>query len=145
MPVRFFSEDVSFSLKNKRVLKSWINDVVNKNNYEVDNINIVFCSDQYLSGFNKTYLKHNTLTDIITFTYNNTETAAILGDIFISVERVKDNAKKYSISFSDELYRVIIHGILHLCGYEDKTKSEKNNMRAKENDSLQMLKKRLQK
>lgn len=145
MPVRFFSEDVLFSLKNKRILASWIKAVAQKNKHEAENINIVFCSDPYLSELNKSYLNHHTLTDIITFPYSSNDAALISGDIFISIDRVKDNACKYGVPFTEELHRVIIHGVLHLCGQGDKTKAEKSNMRAKEEESLNMLEEKLKK
>ena len=100
-------------------------------NYESGEITIVFCTDDYLLEINKTYLNHDFYTDIITFDY--TMNGVISGDLFISVDRVKDNAESFSVSFDNELKRVIYHGVLHLCGYKDKTEKDEKEMREKEN------------
>jgi rRNA maturation RNase YbeY len=102
-----------------------------KEGFKVAHLNFVFCSDEYLLLLNKSHLNHNTYTDIITFPFSN-EGEAVLSDIYISVERVKENAENFSQSFKRELHRVIFHGVLHLCGYKDKTLSEKKMMREKE-------------
>lgn len=135
--IYFFTENTKFVLKNKKRLKLWIGNTFiaeNKPNYSA---NVIFCNDEFLYALNLKYLKHNTYTDIITFDYSDSEN--IIGDIYISVERVKENAKKYQISFIEELSRVIIHGVLHLCGYKDKEKTAKKLMTEKEDYYLSLL------
>lgn len=126
----FFQEEVKVNLISKRKLKTWIFDLIILEDKSLGNVNIIFCTDNYLLEINKKFLKHNYLTDIITF--SNVTENRIEGELFISTERVKENAKHLKVSYSDELYRVIFHGILHLVGYNDKTKSEKLRMREKE-------------
>lgn len=104
---------------------------------EVEKIDFVFCSDAFLLPLNKKYLRHQTLTDIITFDYSNKKILA--GEIYISLDRVKENAKTFGVEFSEELYRVMLHGVLHLIGYRDKTAEEKSRMRRKENRYLRLL------
>lgn len=141
MAIHFHSEDISFTPKNKGLLRQWIKNTLQSEKFNPGEINIIFCSDQYLLGLNKEYLKHNTYTDIITFDYSSGTKRS--GDIFISIPRVKDNAGQFKVSFENELHRVIIHGILHLIGYMDKTASDKLIMRQKEEKylSLRPLKK----
>jgi len=137
--VNFFYNEIRFKLKNPRKVTSWIKKVVKKESASIQEINYVFCSDSYLLSLNQGFLKHNTLTDIITF--DNSEEASVLeGEIYISVERVKENAKKYNVPFEDELSRVMIHGVLHLLGYKDKKPTEKAFMRKKEEASLSLRK-----
>lgn len=136
MPIHFFSEEVSFKPKNQRKKTNWIKLVAKKEGKSISAISFIFTSDLFLSGLNLSYLKHKTLTDIITFDYSTEKT--ISGDVFISVERVKENSQKFNSSFADELDRVIIHGVLHLCGYKDKRKSQKIQMRKKENAYLSL-------
>ncbi len=123
----FFNKDVEFKLENKETTKSWINAIAVREGKEIIMLNYIFCSDSYLYDINVQYLGHQTYTDIITFPYEETE--KIEGDIFISIDRVKENATKFSNSFSKELDRVMVHGILHLCGYGDKLPGEKKKMR----------------
>jgi probable rRNA maturation factor len=139
--INFFLQSVSVSLRHRKKLKSVLTQLINqgKNTFFSGEVNVVFCNDDYLLGLNKQFLKHDTLTDIITFDYS--EDNKLVGDIFISVERVKDNAIKFSQSSSKELYRVIIHGFLHLCGYKDKAKEAKRIMTLKENFYLEDLEK----
>ena len=111
--------------------------VIKKEKYTLGNLNYTFVSDEALLKINIDFLKHNTYTDIITFNYN--EGKKISGDIFISVDRVQENAEKFDVSFEEELHRVMIHGVLHLCGYKDKTKADSVSMRKKEDQSLKML------
>ncbi|MCK9616503.1 MAG: rRNA maturation RNase YbeY [Lentimicrobiaceae bacterium] len=132
--ISFFYEDITFSLKRKNNVKCWIKSVIQKYGITAGDINYIFCSDEYLLEKNISYLKHNTLTDIITFNYN--ENKKISGDIFISIYRVKENAENLSIPFDDELERVMIHGILHLLGFKDKTKRDKMEMRRMEDECL---------
>ncbi len=135
MAIHFFTEDIKFDLKNKRSKKSWIKSIAEEEGYKIAEINYVFCSDDYLLDININYLDHDTYTDIITF--DNSESEKIIeSDIYISIDRVRENAKTHDIPFEDELDRVLIHGVLHLCGYKDKTKEEEINMRLKENNSL---------
>ncbi len=126
----FHSEDVDFHLVDKKKLINWIKNSIKNESKKVGEISYIFCSDNYLYNMNLGYLNHDTYTDIITFDY--TENDIISGDIFISIDRVKDNAKKFSTIFENELSRVIIHGVLHLIGYKDKSAQEKHLMRSKE-------------
>lgn len=117
---------------------------IKKEGFDVEEINYIFCSDKFLSGLNKNYLHHDTLTDIITFNYAELEkrkkTSKLLGDVFISTERVRENAAIFKTSFLAELHRVMIHGALHLAGYQDKTKNDKKLMTAKEDFYLKRKK-----
>jgi probable rRNA maturation factor len=130
-PIQFFNEDTAFRLKGKASIRKWLNHVIRSENKKPWYINFIFCSDAYLLDLNKTYLDHSTLTDILTFPYEEDE-ETISGDIFISIERVRENAKEYRQEFEMELKRVMVHGILHLIGYSDKGKKEKARMTAKE-------------
>lgn len=137
--VHFFSHEVRFKLKQPRKITNWIKRVAEKEGAFIEEINYVFCSDAYLLTLNQGFLRHNTLTDIITF--DHTEDPSFLeGEIYISIERVKENAKKYQVPFDEELSRVMIHGILHLLGYKDKKPAEKALMRKKEEASLSLRK-----
>lgn len=129
-PIIFHLEDVDFHLVNEKNIIKWIKDSINIESKKVGEISYIFCSDEYLHKMNLEYLKHNTYTDIITFDY--TENDLVSGDIFISIDRVKENAIKFNTLFEKELSRVIIHGILHLMGYDDKSAQEKKQMRSKE-------------
>jgi probable rRNA maturation factor len=133
-----FSSNIDFNLKDKSKIKTWIKTVIEKEKRVLGNLNYSFVSDETLLKMNNEYLKHNTYTDIITFNYN--EGKKISGDIFISIDRIKDNAKKFEVPFEEELHRVMIHGVLHLCGYKDKTKTDSDLMRKKENAALRLLK-----
>jgi rRNA maturation RNase YbeY len=134
MALEFFAEDVEMPDFEKDQLEKVLAFLVQNENYQSGDINVVFCSDTYLLQMNKSYLNHDYFTDIITFDY--VEDKIISGDLFISLDRIKENADTYADDFSQELYRVVIHGVLHLCGYKDKSESEKNEMRAKENQYL---------
>ena len=138
MPISFNNQSIPFKLKEKAKLKLWIKSITEKEKHVIGTINYVFCNDNELLEINVKHLNHNTFTDIITFDY--TEGTKINSDIFISVERVSENAKKFQVPFEEELHRVMIHGILHLCGYKDKTKLDSDLMRKKENISLKLLK-----
>jgi rRNA maturation RNase YbeY len=129
---------MDFKLQNESDMMHWISETIKSENCEIDEISYIFCSDEYLLEKNIKYLNHDTLTDIISFDYSVGK--RISGDIFISIDRVKDNAKTFKTNFDNELHRVIIHGILHYCGYKDKTKEDKLLMRSKENFYLLMLK-----
>lgn len=136
--INFFSEDLKFELKHKLKIKKWILQVAQNEHYVIQNMNYIFCSDDYLLSINQTYLKHDTFTDIITFDNSEFE-KEIIGDIYISIERVKENSEKLAILFENELYRVMIHGALHLCGYTDKKPAEKLKMTEMEDKSLVIL------
>lgn len=138
---QFKNENLKFTLRNKTILKKWISATINKEKRKEGDITFIFCSDEYLLHINKQYLQHDTYTDIITFDYSERDSAQpISGDIFISIERVKENAEKFSTTFENELHRVIIHGVLHLLGYKDKTKAAKAQMTSKEDYYLKQLK-----
>ncbi|QBQ39813.1 rRNA maturation RNase YbeY [Sphingobacterium psychroaquaticum] len=135
--ILFFSEDITYVLKNKQKVREWIFATIKAEGFQrIGELNFVFCSDAYLLEINKEYLNHDTYTDIVTFDSSEKE-EEISGDIFISVERTAENAAKFNVSETDELHRVIIHGVLHLCGYHDKKGEEKDLMTAKENEYLQ--------
>ena len=129
--IHFFWEDISSNLKQKIRLRNWITNTIKEENKRLGELTFIFCSDAYLLSINQEYLNHNTYTDIITF--NNSEDDRITGDIFISLERVHENALRFKVSEEDELHRVMIHGALHLLGYTDKGKDAKALMTSKEN------------
>lgn len=135
--IHFFNEDITFRLKGIKEKRSWFIRCIESEGKSAGEINFIFCSDDYLHKMNMEYLNHDTLTDVITFDY--TEENIISGDIFISVPRVKENASQLSFSFGDELNRVMAHGILHLCGYKDKTAKEEKQMRSKEDEKLSLI------
>ena len=137
--IHFFIEDIDFKVKNNRKLKQWIKNSALAEGFKIVELNYIFCSDEYLHKINLEYLDHDTFTDIITF--DNSETKGkIDGDIFVSVERIIENANIFKVSFEHELARVLIHGIMHLCGYKDKTTEQEQQMRSKENQYLDLLK-----
>jgi rRNA maturation RNase YbeY len=130
--IYYFSEDIQFKLPNTKLITGWIHNVIRQEDYQLVNLNFIFCSDKFLHEKNLEYLQHDTLTDVITFSYANKQNS-IEGEIYISVERVLDNATTYQIDFWQELYTVMIHGVLHLLGYNDETLLEQQEMRSKEN------------
>ncbi len=137
--INFFSEEISFSLDHPRKTSSWIKSMIKKEKRQLKEINYIFCTDSFLLNLNQGFLNHNTLTDIITF--DNSENKAVLeGEIYISIDRVKENASKFKSEFKNELDRVIIHGVLHLLGYKDKKASDKGQMRKKEEACLSLRK-----
>lgn len=140
MPARinFFSEDIDFNLKNKKKLRHWIEETILAENYILKEVNYIFCSDAYLLKINQDYLQHDTYTDIITFDNSEVENE-VVSDIFISIKRVSENASTYQLTMLEELYRVMIHGVLHLSGYKDKSAKDKKLMREKENFYLSQL------
>jgi probable rRNA maturation factor len=133
--IQFFEEDISYKLKNKTAVRKWITDTIIAEGYKLRELTYIFCSDEYLLQINRQYLDHDTYTDIITFD-NSEEDKVIAGDIFISIERIKENAAKFNVTETQELHRVIIHGALHLLGYTDKTKETKKKMTLKEDHYL---------
>lgn len=132
-----FNFETRFTLKNSNKIIQWISNTIISENRAEGDINYVFCDDDYLSKINVEFLNHNTLTDIISFDYSVGK--IIHGDVFVSVERVEDNAKEFNSNFEEELHRVIIHGILHYCGYKDKNKEDNELMRSKEEIYLKRL------
>ncbi len=137
--IHFTSEVKAFKLKNKRNLKAGLTKVALAEGKKIDELNYVFVDDNALLDINKQFLAHETFTDIITFDNNDEEDNFIEADIFISVERVKENAQTYRVTFEEELIRVIAHGLLHLCGYHDKTSEEQQVMRLKEDEAIQLI------
>ena len=128
----FHSEEIDFNLPNQPVISDWINSTADQESQTIQSLNFIFCSDKYLHQINVEYLDHNTYTDVITFPYSE-DGKPIEGDIFISIDRIKENAKSFKTTFENELHRVMIHGSLHLLGYGDKTPEEKLKMTEKEN------------
>lgn len=135
--INFFYEDTAFELTHKEIISSWIAHTITVEKCELSEINYIFCSDEYLHQINVDYLQHDYYTDIITFD-NSEEEGIIESDIFVSIERVQDNAQDQGIPFEQELRRVIIHGVLHLVGYNDKTDTEQAEMTEKENAYLSL-------
>ncbi|HMO62357.1 MAG TPA: rRNA maturation RNase YbeY [Ferruginibacter sp.] len=136
MIIQFFFEGVRPSLTNRNALKSFLTKMAISEGRGIESLNYVFCSDEYLLQINKNYLSHNYFTDIITFDLADTNKASIIGDIYISTDRVKDNARVLKTTIKAELLRVIFHGLLHLCGYTDKTTMDKLLMRQAEDKYL---------
>ncbi len=140
MPITYQTEGVEFPKIKQRETNIWIKEVAHLNRKKVDEIAYIFCSDEKILEINRQYLQHDYYTDIITFDYSEGEN--ISGDIFISLDTVKSNSEKFKTDFIEELHRVIIHGILHLCGHKDKTPEEEKIMREKENEALNLIKDR---
>jgi rRNA maturation RNase YbeY len=136
--ISFNTIDVNTIIKGKKSIGNWLNQVIEKEGHELGFISISLCSDKHLLKINKSVLQHDYYTDIITFQLNEKQ-EAIEGDLYISIDRVKDNAKTLKIRWGDELKRVMVHGVLHLCGYKDKTKKDSELMRKKENECLSLL------
>jgi probable rRNA maturation factor len=136
--IHFYSEDVDFKIRHALKLKQWIKSSIEKEKYSLKSLSYIFCSDQALLQRNIQFLNHNTLTDIITFDLAE-QKGFIEGEIYISVERVKENALQYSKTFENELHRVMIHGVLHLVGYHDKKSTQKVEMRKREDFYLRKL------
>ena len=138
MAINFFEEEVSFSLKEKRKRKTWLKKIAETENYKISELNYIFCSDEYLLNINVEYLDHDTYTDIITF--DNSEDEKVLeGDIFISIERVRENSQILEVNEEKELSRVISHGLFHLLGYKDKSDEDANLMRKKEEFAINLF------
>ena len=138
--VNFFYEKKEKLLFNKDHVRLWLKDVIKKENKKLGCVNFIYCSDCYLLDLNKTYLKHNDLTDVITFNFSENK-KTIEGDVYISIDRVRENSKKFSETFVSELLRTMIHGVLHLIGYDDKKVGDKKLMIKKENYFLSGFKK----
>ena len=137
MAINFFEEEIKSSLTSKRMVKDWIKQIASNKGFKIITLNYIFCTDEYLLDININYLNHDTYTDIVTFDQSEKKTE-IEGDIYISIDRVKENAKNQQTEYKEELLRVLAHGLLHLCGYKDKTKSDKAEMRKEENQSLSL-------
>lgn len=132
-----FNYETPFKLDNEIEISNWISGVISSEAFKEGDINYVFCDDTYLNKLNVEFLKHDTLTDIISF--DNSLGKILQGDIFISIDRVKENAKNFKVSFQEEICRVIVHGVLHYCGYKDKTNKDSKVMRSKENFYISQL------
>jgi rRNA maturation RNase YbeY len=131
-----FNNETTFSLQNEERVSSWLSLCISNEGLKEGEVNYIFCDDEYLGEKNLKYLKHNTLTDVIGFDY--TMGKLVSGDIFISVERVLENSKNFNVSFNDELHRVMVHGLLHFCGYKDKKTEDQSTMRLKEDYYLSL-------
>ena len=132
-----FNYELDFKLTNEEELSKWISSVISSEEFREGDINYIFCDDKYLHKLNVEFLNHDTLTDIISFDY--TVGKELHGDVYISIERVKENARDFKVSFEDELNRVLVHGVLHYCGYKDKSDEDVRTMRGKENYYLSQL------
>jgi rRNA maturation RNase YbeY len=132
-----FNYETDFELHNETDFSKWLSAVILSENKKEGEINYIFCDDDYLLEINQQYLDHDTLTDIISFDYSVGN--EINGDIFVSIERVKENASDYKVTFQEEIQRVLVHGILHYCGYKDKTDSDELLMRSKEEEKMKMF------
>jgi rRNA maturation RNase YbeY len=137
MAIYFFSEEINFELEEKLIRKRWLKSIATKAGFTIKELNYVFCSDEYLYRMNLEYLNHDTYTDIITFD-NSEKEFDIAGDIFVSIDRVGENAQTNNQKVETELNRVLVHGLLHLMGYKDKTKEESTLMRQKEEESINL-------
>ncbi|WP_413510977.1 rRNA maturation RNase YbeY [Myroides odoratus] len=132
-----FNYELDFSLTNEEKYEQWIEAIITSENFLVGDINYIFCTDEYLHEINVKYLDHDTLTDVISFDY--TDNQLVSGDIFISIERVQENATEFSVPFETEILRVMAHGLLHYCGYKDKGEQEEALMRKKEEEKIKMF------
>ncbi|WP_395043378.1 rRNA maturation RNase YbeY [Flavobacterium sp.] len=132
-----FNYENDFELSNEDQISIWISLVIQSENKKEGDINFIFCDDEYLLNLNQQYLDHDTLTDIISFDYSVGN--ELHGDIFISIERVLENAQDFNVTFEEELKRVLVHGILHYCGYKDKNEQDEQLMRAKEDEKIKMF------
>ncbi len=142
LPINFFNEEIEFELVNEEKTSNWLQKIANKEGFIVAAINYIFCSDEYLHKINLEYLNHDTYTDIITFdnSEDNEENEQVLeGDIFISIDRVKENSAELKTPFEQEIHRVMVHGLLHLVGYDDHSDEDEKLMREKEDESLKLL------
>ena len=132
-----FNYETEFELPNEDQLSNWLSQVILSENKKEGDINYIFCDDEYLLNINEQYLDHDTLTDIISFDY--TVGNELHGDIFISIERVRENAQDFNVTFDEELKRVLAHGILHYCGFKDKSEEDEQLMRQKEDEKIKMF------
>jgi len=135
--LNFFSEEIQYRLRDIKKLRAWVQNTIQNEGGELETINFIFTSDSYLHKINVDYLQHDTYTDIITFEYNEAD-MPIISDIYISIDRCRENANTYKINLTDEVHRIIIHGVLHLLSYKDKTKKDKELMTSKEDYYLSL-------
>lgn len=148
MPIRFFQEGINFQLKQKNLLQKWLMDSSKAEGYSIQSLAFIFMNDENLLALNRQFLNHDEYTDIITFDLSEKSVRKkreIEGEIYISLERIKENAKTFGKTFQEELHRVMIHGVLHLCGYSDKTSASQKKIRAKEDFYLNKLSRKLPK
>jgi len=137
LPIEFVSEDIDYIVEQPEEIVNWLHSIITEHQFELENLTYIFCSDDYLLEINQEYLDHDTLTDIITF--NNADEAGVIeSDIFISIDRVQENAANLKVDTKDELHRVMVHGVLHLLGYDDKSDKLKEQMRSKEDYCLSL-------
>ena len=132
-----FNYETEFELPNEDQLSNWLSQVILSENKKEGDINYIFCDDEYLLNINQQYLDHDTLTDIISFDYSVGN--ELHGDIFVSVERVRENAQDFNVTFDEELKRVLVHGVLHYCGFKDKSEEDEKLMRQKEDEKIKMF------
>lgn len=143
-PIHFYKEESSYILPQKKKIRAWILNIVESHGFSIEEVNYTFCSDEYLHKINLEYLEHDTLTDIITFDHSH-HTKQLMSDIFISIDRIKSNAKELNIRLFDEILRVMIHGILHLMGFNDHNINEREQMRNKEDECVYLFHKNFNK
>ena len=137
MAIKYYNEDCKYILPQKRICTQWLNEVTQSEGYILGDVNYIFCSAKHLIEMNNQFLNHNYYTDVITFDYSDLKgTKLVSGDVFIDVETVKDNAKEYGANYLTEMRRVVVHGVLHLCGQGDKTPKTNKEMHAKEDKYL---------
>lgn len=136
--INYFSENINYSLSEEKRISEWLHLIAKSENFKISELNYIFCDDKFLYSLNVEYLNHDTFTDVISFDYSE-GTGQIIGDIYISIERVFENAKTFNKTNDNELFRVMVHGLLHLLAYSDKTKSEKSVMTKKEDYYLSLL------
>lgn len=141
MPIVFHNEEIDFTIKKKAALRIWITELLSSFYKKIGDINYIFCNDDYLLNINKKHLLHDTLTDIITFDTGDSASTKIDGDIFISIERVKENGITHSTTFEEELIRVMSHGLLHLIGFKDKEEQDIVQMRQAEQNAISLFNK----
>ncbi len=138
--IRYYNEDCRYDLKQRRIINKWLRESAGSEGYRLTEVNVIFCSSAYLLAMNKEFLQHDYFTDIITFDYSDlVEAKIIAGDLFIDIETVADNAAQYGATPLEEMHRILVHGIMHLCGQADKSEEAAKEMRAKENKYLSRL------
>jgi len=137
--VNFYNADVFCRLEKKTELKTFVESIFNQESILFESLNFIFCSDEYLLDINRSFLQHDYYTDIITFDLSETKDNSVVGEIYISIDRVKENASSIDVPFKEELLRIIFHGVLHLCGYKDKSKLDIKEMRTKEDFYLSLF------
>ncbi len=134
--IKFFADDVNYQLRNKKAIRNWLKEIAKQENQTIQSLSIIICSDSKLLEINKEFLNHDYYTDTITFDY--TENKGLIGEIYLSIDRIRENAKTLKVSIIKETHRVLSHSLLHLCGYFDKTPEQKSVMRSKEDKYLSL-------